>query len=122
MPVTRWECSFFVINPYSLAFAVFLIILRHFQATTLKINLMFGPRIIFQLLFMAVIWPLTAQVGPTAISVMSYNIWYDNPSNPGNAWSDRVDGVLKTLKDHDPDILCVQEALEHQVADLEVAG
>ena len=83
---------------------------------------MSGTRLIFQLLLMSVPWSLSAQVEAQAISVMSYNIWYDNPGNAGNAWSDRVEGVMKTLGKHDPDIFCVQEALEHQVADLEGAG
>ena len=101
---------------------IFLLILKQFQATMVKIIHMSGSRLIVLLLLMAITRSLTAQDGPQAISVMTYNIWYDNPDNAGNAWSDRVAGVLKTLGEHDPDILCVQEALEHQVADLKGAG
>lgn len=62
------------------------------------------------------------QERPAHLRIMTYNIWYDNPDNAGNAWSDRLAGVRSTLKDLDPDILCVQEALSHQVLDLEAAG
>jgi len=53
------------------------------------------------------------------IKVLTYNIWYDNPNNTRNTWADRKAGVIKTLKDLHPDIFGVQEALAHQVADLE---
>lgn len=50
--------------------------------------------------------------------VMSYNIRYDNPQDGLLSWSHRKDGVLSLLHFHQPDILCVQEALDHQVKDL----
>ncbi len=65
---------------------------------------------------------LQSQEGPVTLRVMSYNIWYDNPGNEGNAWTDRAPGVLRTLQKLDPDILCVQEALFHQILDLQQAG
>jgi len=53
---------------------------------------------------------------------MTYNIWYDNPDKAGNTWSDRVAGVLSTLDGLKPDLIGVQEALEHQLANLRAAG
>jgi len=53
------------------------------------------------------------------IKVLTYNIWYDDPNNTGNTWAERKAGVIETLKEIDPDIFCVQEALVNQVADLE---
>jgi endonuclease/exonuclease/phosphatase family metal-dependent hydrolase len=65
---------------------------------------------------------LQAQGKPVTLRVMTYNIWYDNPDNEGNTWDDRRPGIMATLKDLEPDVLCVQEALAHQVLDLEAAG
>lgn len=52
------------------------------------------------------------------ISVMSYNIRYDNPNDQQNAWvqGDRRDKVIQIIQQENPDILGVQEALHHQVA------
>jgi endonuclease/exonuclease/phosphatase family metal-dependent hydrolase len=55
-----------------------------------------------------------------SIKVVSYNIWYDNPQNTDHPWSDRKNGVIETLLKINPDIFCVQEALDHQVHDLEI--
>ncbi len=80
----------------------------------------------FRLLFFLVPILLPAmglsQGGEAKLRIMTYNIWFDNPENTGHAWADRKEGVLATLKRLKPDILCVQEALSHQVLDLEAAG
>lgn len=56
-----------------------------------------------------------------SVSVMSYNIRYDNPHDKENAWTqgDRKERVIQVIKEQNPDILGVQEALAHQVAYLE---
>ncbi len=64
----------------------------------------------------------TGQKAPAPIRLMTYNIWYDNPDNQGNAWADRVEGVLETFDELEPGIFCVQEALLHQLKDLQSAG
>jgi len=56
------------------------------------------------------------------IKVVTYNIWYDNPSKIDQSWSNRKNGVIETLLEVDPDIFCVQEALDHQVHDLEISS
>jgi endonuclease/exonuclease/phosphatase family metal-dependent hydrolase len=51
--------------------------------------------------------------------IMSYNIWFDNPENTENPWSERKIGIKETLENLKPDIFCVQEALDHQIKYLE---
>ncbi len=64
------------------------------------------------------------------LKVMSFNIRYDGspgkPSDEENAWlatsgQHRRDMVFQVLADCDPDILCLQEALKNQIADLQGA-
>ncbi|MBN2176005.1 MAG: endonuclease/exonuclease/phosphatase family protein [Bacteroidales bacterium] len=50
---------------------------------------------------------------------MSYNIWFDNPENTENPWSERKNGIKETINQLKPEIFCVQEALDHQVKFLE---
>ncbi|MDO4880224.1 MAG: endonuclease/exonuclease/phosphatase family protein [Capnocytophaga sp.] len=55
------------------------------------------------------------------MSVMTYNIRYDNPYDGINSWTDgnRKEKVFTIIKTANPDIFGVQEALAHQVKDLE---
>jgi endonuclease/exonuclease/phosphatase family metal-dependent hydrolase len=48
------------------------------------------------------------------ISVMTFNIRYDNPGDSINAWSNRVGIVCDLLKKEKPDLLGLQEALWYQ--------
>ena len=50
--------------------------------------------------------------------VMTYNIRYDNPGDGINSWPNRKEKVFTLLKKYDPDILGVQEALNHQLKDI----
>jgi endonuclease/exonuclease/phosphatase family metal-dependent hydrolase len=62
--------------------------------------------------------------GPTygqEIKIMSFNIRYDNPAHGKNAWQERKSESHSILCDQNPDILCTQEALVHQVRFLESA-
>ena len=52
------------------------------------------------------------------INVLSFNIRYDNPNDGENRWELRKDAVALQIRDVDPDILCLQEALRHQLDDL----
>ena len=53
------------------------------------------------------------------IKVMTYNIRYDNPGDGPNEWSKRKHKVVDLIKKYDPDIIGVQEALHHQLLDIE---
>ena len=53
------------------------------------------------------------------INVMSFNIRYDNPRDGENAWPRRQDLVARTITFHRADICGMQEALKHQIEDLE---
>ncbi|MFH5833357.1 endonuclease/exonuclease/phosphatase family protein [Halalkalibaculum sp. DA384] len=60
----------------------------------------------------------------TNVSVMTYNIRYDNPDDGNNRWDLRKAELLNQVKFFDPDFLGTQEALVHQVEymDRELAG
>lgn len=53
------------------------------------------------------------------ISVMSFNLRYDTPGDGANAWRFRKDMVCKIFTDNHVDIAGTQEALHHQIIDLE---
>ena len=53
--------------------------------------------------------------------VMSFNIRYDNPGDGEHAWPNRRDLVSQIILFHGTDLLGVQEALEHQVRQLDEA-
>lgn len=59
-----------------------------------------------------------SSLGAQPITVMSYNIRYDNPGDGVNQWDKRKDKVFALLKKYDPDIIGVQEALHHQLTDI----
>ena len=48
-------------------------------------------------------------------SVITYNIKYDNKSDSENSWDVRKVGMLELMNSLSPDILCIQEGLNHQV-------
>ena len=50
---------------------------------------------------------------------MSFNIRYDNPGDGGNAWPLRREMVALTLPIHQIDLAGLQEALLHQITDLQ---
>lgn len=49
------------------------------------------------------------------LDVMSFNIRYGTANDGPNSWSYRDDLVFGVLKDHDPDIVGLQEALKFQI-------
>lgn len=53
------------------------------------------------------------------LRVCSFNVRYDTPADEPHDWAARRDVVVETIRDIDPDVLCVQEALFHQLVDLE---
>lgn len=52
------------------------------------------------------------------IDVMTYNIRYDNPGDSINAWPNRKQKVADLILKYNPDIIGIQEALNHQLQDL----
>ena len=66
----------------------------------------------FNLLIMVVL----AQPAPADFTAMSFNIRYDNPDDGASAWSHRVEWVASEMRQ--ADLIGVQEALSHQVAQL----
>jgi endonuclease/exonuclease/phosphatase family metal-dependent hydrolase len=60
-----------------------------------------------------------AAASPAAVSVMTFNIRYDNAADGPDAWPLRRDHVARTILFHDAGIAGLQEALRGQIADLE---
>lgn len=54
-------------------------------------------------------------IQPDSISVMSYNIRYDNPDDSLNSWVYRKEKLVNLVKFYDPDFLGIQEGLDQQV-------
>ena len=64
--------------------------------------------------FLITTMPLYAQ----SVTVMTYNIRLDTPSDSANQWGKRTDRVYALIQKYDPDILGVQEAMHNQMNDL----
>jgi len=60
-----------------------------------------------------------AGISGNTINVMSFNIRYDTPEDGNNAWTFRKEMVAGTIHFHKIDVAGLQEALHHQVKDLE---
>ena len=60
-----------------------------------------------------------AQPAAKPLRVMSFNIRYDEPRDKENAWSNRKELVASMIRFHRADLVGVQEALKHQLEDLE---
>lgn len=54
------------------------------------------------------------------VSVMTFNIRYDNPNDGKNSWTNanRKEKAITTIKKYKPAVLGLQEALHHQVIDV----
>lgn len=52
------------------------------------------------------------------ITVMSYNIRYNNPQDGINAWPNRITKVGALIQQYNPDIIGIQEALHSQLVEL----
>jgi len=54
-----------------------------------------------------------------SVTVMSYNIRLDTEADGVNQWKNRTGKVVALLKEYNPDLLGVQEALHNQMMDLQ---
>lgn len=75
------------------------------------------PTLLLVLLQIVLLSFLSAQT--TSLNLLSFNIRYDNPDDGENAWPNRKDKVANTILFHEADIIGMQEALKHQIKDLE---
>ena len=55
---------------------------------------------------------------PVELTVMTYNLRFSTADDGPNAWPNRRDALLGLVREHDPDVLGVQEALADQIDDL----
>ncbi len=71
---------------------------------------MFGIQFFKTLLFLYVMI-----VGGSDISVMSYNIRYDNPNDGKDRWNNRRNSIVTFIQNAEPDIIGMQEVLHGQL-------
>ena len=57
-------------------------------------------------------------LGQESLTLMTYNIKYDDKNDPSNNWEIRKPWVIGLIKFHAPAIFGVQEALHNQVSDI----
>lgn len=62
--------------------------------------------------------PPDGPTGPLGLGVMSYNIRYANPGDGEDRWEKRREQVYQLIREHDPDVIGLQEALRPQLDDL----
>ncbi|NOX89065.1 MAG: endonuclease/exonuclease/phosphatase family protein [Calditrichaeota bacterium] len=75
------------------------------------------------LMFLFVVFMLSnlAAQDNAPVKVMSLNIRYDNPDDGSNAWTNRKELIIQTIRKENPDLIGFQEALSHQVSYLDSA-
>lgn len=66
------------------------------------------------IILLLIIAGFKADAQQKSISIITYNIRYNNDKDGVNAWPNRKDNVKALVKFHDTDILCTQEALAEQ--------
>jgi endonuclease/exonuclease/phosphatase family metal-dependent hydrolase len=54
------------------------------------------------------------------ITIMTFNLRVDVPSDNENSWKNRADKAAEIIKKHDPSIIGIQEGLSYMVSDIEV--
>lgn len=62
----------------------------------------------------------TTNVESSLVRVMTYNIRYDNPGDGVHAWPNRKERLAALIRVYGAEVVGVQEALRHQLEDLEV--
>jgi endonuclease/exonuclease/phosphatase family metal-dependent hydrolase len=72
-----------------------------------------------QFIVVIIVTILFTRVDAQSLKAMTYNIRLDVASDGNNAWPLRKDFFASQIQFYEPDILGVQEAMPHQVVDLE---
>ena len=62
-----------------------------------------------------------AGAGGLELRIMSFNIRYGSANDGDNHWKNRKEMVFDVLRDHKPDIVGLQEALDFQIAEIRKA-
>ena len=70
-------------------------------------------------LLTAILLSVSFELNAQELNVMTFNIRYDNPGDSLNAWPHRKDKVASQVKFHKAHIIGMQEALIHQLNDLQ---
>ena len=70
---------------------------------------------------LSILISISALVQSQELSVMTYNIRYDNPNDGENRWKLRKHDLAAQVLFYEPDVLGIQEGLHHQVGFLDSA-
>jgi endonuclease/exonuclease/phosphatase family metal-dependent hydrolase len=81
----------------------------------------FTLSLIAGLVLLAVLAPCASATAPEPLRVMSFNIRYATAADGENAWDERREMVVETIRAFDPDLLGVQECLAGQADYLQAA-
>ncbi|MCQ0111239.1 endonuclease/exonuclease/phosphatase family protein [Zhouia amylolytica] len=73
----------------------------------------------FKNIFYVLLLFTTLGVPAQNLSVLSYNIKYDNPNDTENNWNDRKDFLISQLRFNEPDIFGTQEGLINQLQEID---
>ena len=68
--------------------------------------------------FLIVLMFFALNINAQELSVLTYNIKYDNPSDTINGWENRKDFLISQLNYNQPDIFGTQEGLYNQLNDI----
>jgi endonuclease/exonuclease/phosphatase family metal-dependent hydrolase len=64
-------------------------------------------------------FPVQSQNMPLRVRAMTFNIRFDTPRDgPDNMWASRRPAAAEVVRRYAPDVVGIQEALEHQIRDL----
>lgn len=74
---------------------------------------------LFILLLFSLLFSACHRPAGHSVKVLTFNIRFDNPADSANAWPHRKDMVADLIRFHEADLVGVQEALLHQLEDLE---
>jgi len=69
----------------------------------------------------ALLFAFTAGLRAQSITVATFNIRFDNPSDSGNLWVNRAPVVANLIRFHEFDVFGIQEGLKNQLDDISAA-
>jgi endonuclease/exonuclease/phosphatase family metal-dependent hydrolase len=84
----------------------------------MRIKLTLAVSLAAALLFLSTSEAQARRTKPARLRALTFNIRFDFERDGPNRWENRVDLVVKTIKDSQAQVVCLQEDKAHQVEDL----
>lgn len=82
---------------------------------------LFSALFIFSIIALVTSIPYNLHAQQESLTVMTYNIRYDNPDDAPNNWDNRKEKVANLIQFYEPAFVGTQEVLFHQLTDLDNA-